>query len=190
MKICLLGDTGVGKTCLCRNLTGEDFDKYLEPTIGASFYSIYLKNHLDDKAHFWDTAGQERYRSLTNMYVRGCDVIILVLSKKGDWMNSLDYWIKFYDKYKEIQTRLIIVFSKIDKKNQLPTNDDLSIVKSYIKSFNLQCNIIQHSSFSNIASDEIRNELIELSKYNAKFKPKKNSLNLKKRDEYYCCTIL
>ena len=76
MKICLLGDTGVGKTCLCRNLTGEDFDKYLEPTIGASFYSIYLKNHLDDKAHFWDTAGQERYRSLTNMYVRAHQINI------------------------------------------------------------------------------------------------------------------
>lgn len=190
MKICLLGDTGVGKTCLCRNITGEDFDKYSESTIGASFYSMYFKNHIDDKAHFWDTAGQERYRSLTNMYTRGCDIIILVLSKTTNWINSLDYWIKFYDKYKEIQTRLIIVFSKVDIKKQIPNMDDFSIIKSYLDSFNLNCNIIQHSSYTSIGLDELKNELFNLSKYSSQFKQKIKPLKLKKRDEYYCCTIL
>ena len=37
MKICLLGETSIGKTCLCNSIMGADFDKF-EPTIGAFLF--------------------------------------------------------------------------------------------------------------------------------------------------------
>ena len=75
-KIVLLGDMGVGKTCLsiryfyfeleslCRYAYGK-FSNTHEATIGGCFLTKdeELDNHIV-KYEIWDTAGQERYHSL------------------------------------------------------------------------------------------------------------------------------
>lgn len=88
-KICLVGNSGVGKSSLVRRYIHNQFESYNEATIGAAFFSkdINYPNYIL-KLQIWDTAGQERYRSLGPLYFRGCGSIILVIN--GSDKLSLD----------------------------------------------------------------------------------------------------
>jgi small GTP-binding protein len=64
-KIVLLGDMGVGKTCISIRYAYGKFSNSHEATIGGCF--LTKNEDLGDyivKYEMWDTAGQERYRSL------------------------------------------------------------------------------------------------------------------------------
>ena len=70
-KIVLLGDMGVGKTCICNRYYSGEFSANHEATIGGCFLTkdVELETHIV-KFEIWDTAGQERYRSLAQMYYK------------------------------------------------------------------------------------------------------------------------
>ena len=70
-KIVLLGDMGVGKTCISNRYYKGKFSDQHEPTIGGSSMTkdVELDSHIV-KFEMWDTAGQERYRSLAQMYYK------------------------------------------------------------------------------------------------------------------------
>lgn len=79
LKLVLLGDTAVGKSCLVVRFVRDEFFEYQEPTIGAAFLTQAVQ--LEDttvKFEIWDTAGQERYRSLAPMYYRAAAAAIVV----------------------------------------------------------------------------------------------------------------
>ena len=72
-KICMLGEMGVGKTCLVNRFTKGVFQEKM-PTIGATFASKEMNVKPQGgsigrtKLKIWDTAGNEKYRSLTKKY--------------------------------------------------------------------------------------------------------------------------
>jgi len=78
MKIVLIGDSGVGKSCLIRQYIDSDFEHGGMSTIGVDF-RIDLITHQSQllKLQLWDTAGQERFRSMTGGYYKMSDAIIL-----------------------------------------------------------------------------------------------------------------
>ena len=57
-KIVLLGDMGVGKTCISNRYYRGKFSDQHEPTIGGSFMTkdVELDTHIV-KFEMWDTAG-------------------------------------------------------------------------------------------------------------------------------------
>lgn len=79
VKICLLGDSGVGKSSIVLRFVRDQYKESLESTIGASFMTKHLV--VDGNTfifQIWDTAGQEKYRSLAPMYYRGAAAAIVV----------------------------------------------------------------------------------------------------------------
>jgi len=79
-KICLVGETGVGKSTLVVRYVLGKFTDYQPTTIGASYMCKKLKvQNKDVKLELWDTAGQERYRSLAPLYYRGAHAVIVVV---------------------------------------------------------------------------------------------------------------
>eukprot|EP01104_Vermistella_antarctica_P012703 TRINITY_DN3721_c0_g1_i1.p1 TRINITY_DN3721_c0_g1~~TRINITY_DN3721_c0_g1_i1.p1 ORF type:complete len:220 (+),score=50.71 TRINITY_DN3721_c0_g1_i1:217-876(+) len=78
-KIVLLGNSGVGKTCLVYRYVQGSYSGDLTSTIGASFMTkrMFLDG-VKVKLQIWDTAGQERFRSMTPMYYRAASAAILV----------------------------------------------------------------------------------------------------------------
>jgi hypothetical protein len=67
-SVVLLGDAGVGKTCMIQNFVkGSNTIQTFKPTLGIEYSSknIELTNNHIVKAQIWDTAGQENYRSVT-----------------------------------------------------------------------------------------------------------------------------
>lgn len=63
----MVGDSGVGKSCLLSKYVKGIFPTSSVPTIAVEFATktIELKN-VKIKAQIWDTAGQEKYRSITS----------------------------------------------------------------------------------------------------------------------------
>jgi small GTP-binding protein len=77
MKVVLVGDTRVGKTCLLTRLTQGVF-RDSAATVGAAFQTHTVTTQFGARTlQIWDTAGQEKYRSLAPMYYRSAHVAIL-----------------------------------------------------------------------------------------------------------------
>ena len=80
-KIIVIGDSGVGKSCLTSKAAKNSFEEYYQATVGFEFLTFNLK--LDDnviKLQIWDTCGQEIYRSLISNFYRNSSLAVLVYS--------------------------------------------------------------------------------------------------------------
>eukprot|EP00028_Trichosphaerium_sp_Am-I-7-wt_P005586 CAMPEP_0168525296 /NCGR_PEP_ID=MMETSP0405-20121227/11210_1 /TAXON_ID=498012 /ORGANISM="Trichosphaerium sp, Strain Am-I-7 wt" /LENGTH=211 /DNA_ID=CAMNT_0008547765 /DNA_START=74 /DNA_END=706 /DNA_ORIENTATION=- len=79
IKLNLVGDAGVGKTCLLQRYVNDTFMEAYKATIGSDFLCTNIT--VEDKSYtlqLWDTAGQERFQSLGKHFYRGSDCGILV----------------------------------------------------------------------------------------------------------------
>ncbi|KAJ1452212.1 P-loop containing nucleoside triphosphate hydrolase protein [Pelagophyceae sp. CCMP2097] len=66
LKLLMLGDTGVGKTCLLLRYAFDSFSPTFITTIGIDFKIKEVEiDGLRVKLQIWDTAGQERFRTIT-----------------------------------------------------------------------------------------------------------------------------
>lgn len=98
LKILLIGESGVGKTCLLVRYTDDFFQDSFAPTIGVDFKSKYIiVDGVKVKLQIWDTAGQEKFRSITKAYFRGAKGILIVFdltqkesfTQTRNWINSI-----------------------------------------------------------------------------------------------------
>jgi Ras-related protein Rab-5C len=91
-KLVLLGNAAVGKTSISIRLVKDRFEENGDSTIGAAYNKIVLDKVPID---IWDTAGQERYVSLTPMYYRGSDIVLLVYDLTDmSSADRLEYYLK------------------------------------------------------------------------------------------------
>jgi Ras-related protein Rab-1A len=78
-KVLIIGNSGVGKSCLLLRFAEDMFSDNYISTIGVDFK--IRKLDLESKSvrlQIWDTAGQERFRTSTKAYYRGCNGIVVV----------------------------------------------------------------------------------------------------------------
>ncbi|KAK1059301.1 ras GTPase, partial [Friedmanniomyces endolithicus] len=76
-QLLLIGDSGVGKSCLLLRFADDTYTESYISTIGVDFKIRTIE--LDGKTvklqistcMGWDTAGQERFRTITSSYYRG-----------------------------------------------------------------------------------------------------------------------
>ena len=91
-KLLIIGDCGVGKSALLLRYVDDTFmDTYLS-TIGVDFKikTIELEGKTV-KLQIWDTAGQERFQTITTVYYRGADGIMLVYDSTNQvWLLNMD----------------------------------------------------------------------------------------------------
>ena len=94
-KIIIIGDSGVGKSCLSLRAIKNIFESLYSPTIGFEFLTIFIR--VDDKViklQIWDTCGQEVYRSLISSFYNNSSLAILVYSiENEDSFNNLEFWL-------------------------------------------------------------------------------------------------
>ena len=110
-KVVLLGDSGVGKTCIISRYISGAFDQNSPTTNGASYASKILnfpKLNKTISLDIWDTAGQEKYKSLTKFFYKDAAVAILVydITQKESFENMKKYW---YVQLQEFGSKNIIL---------------------------------------------------------------------------------
>jgi len=95
-KYIIIGDTGVGKSCLLLQFTDKRFRPVHDLTIGVEFGARMV--NIDEKSiklQIWDTAGQESFRSITRSYYRGAAGALLVYDiTRRDTFNHLTRWLE------------------------------------------------------------------------------------------------
>lgn len=80
-KIIVVGDSGVGKSCLTMRGTKNTFEDLYNATVGFEFFNFNVKiNDLIVKLQIWDTCGQEIYRSLISNFYRNSSLAFMVYS--------------------------------------------------------------------------------------------------------------
>ena len=78
-RICLLGDSGVGKTSVLTRFCDNSFKENYNSTLGVDFRIVTLKyKDIISKLNIWDTAGQERFKSLAVNYLHNSHGFIFV----------------------------------------------------------------------------------------------------------------
>jgi small GTP-binding protein len=91
----LIGEAGVGKSCILHRIITNEFREDYDVTIGAEFSSIFAK--IKDKTikiQVWDTAGQENFRSMIRVFYKGSHAAFLVYDiTKKETFERLEEWI-------------------------------------------------------------------------------------------------
>ena len=95
-RIILIGDSGVGKSCILLRFTQDTFCDIHSLTIGVEFSTKIIQIfNKQVKLQFWDTAGQEGFRSITRSFYRNADGIIIVYDLcNADSFNNCEFWLK------------------------------------------------------------------------------------------------
>ena len=117
IKITLLGNPGVGKTCIISRYIDNVFNENNASTIGANYSEkTIVKNGKTYNLDIWDTAGQEKFHSLGKHFYKDSYVVCLVYDITNQ--ESLDalksVWYPDVQKYGEKYAVLAIVGNKSD----------------------------------------------------------------------------
>lgn len=115
-KLLLIGDSGVGKSCLLLRFADDTYTNDYISTIGVDFKIKTVE--LDGKTvklQIWDTAGQERFRTITSSYYRGAHGIIIVYDVTDqESFNNVKTWLQEIDRFGTAGVLKLLVGNKND----------------------------------------------------------------------------
>ncbi|XP_010864199.1 ras-related protein Rab-8B isoform X1 [Esox lucius] len=115
-KLLLIGDSGVGKTCLLFRFSEDAFNTTFISTIGIDFKIRTIElNGKRVKLQIWDTAGQERFRTITTAYYRGAMGIMLVYDICNEKsFENIKNWIRNIEEHASSDVEKMILGNKCD----------------------------------------------------------------------------
>ncbi|KAG0659978.1 GTP-binding protein of the rab [Maudiozyma exigua] len=115
-KLLLIGNSGVGKSCLLLRFSDDTYSNDYISTIGVDFKikTVELEGKTV-KLQIWDTAGQERFRTITSSYYRGSHGIIIVYDiTDQESFNGVKMWLQEIDRYATSTVLKLLVGNKCD----------------------------------------------------------------------------
>ena len=119
-KIIVVGDSGVGKSCLTMKGTKNHFEECYSPTVGFEFFILNLR--IDDKnvkLQIWDTCGREAYRSLITSFYRNASLAILVYSiDNQNSFDNIESWLNEIKSQANPGTKIFLIGNKTDLADQ------------------------------------------------------------------------
>jgi len=118
----------VGKTSVLERYINRTFKTNYLLTIGMDKRFKRLEvNNVDVDIHITDTAGQERFRSLTKMFYKGADGILIGFSlTDSKSLNSINYWINEINENcsKDYPISLVLFGNKCDDKDNYQVSQE------------------------------------------------------------------
>ena len=115
-KLILIGNSGVGKSCILQRYMKHTFEENYKCTIGVDFLmKSLIINGQTVKLQIWDTAGQEKYKSMVSSYYRGANVALIVFDiTSHKTFDALPLWIENFYKNGPEQKNIILIGNKKD----------------------------------------------------------------------------
>lgn len=169
IKLLLIGDSGVGKSCLLLRFSDDSFTPSFITTIGIDFK---IKKILLDskwiKLQIWDTAGQERFRTITSAYYRGAQGILLVYDVTDEAsFNNIRNWMRNIEQNAQGNVNKILVGNKSDmaeEKRAVPYSKGQALADEYKIQFfetSAKDNLNVEEVFTSIAKDVMQRLQVE-----------------------------
>uniref|UniRef100_A0AAQ4PR92 small monomeric GTPase n=1 Tax=Gasterosteus aculeatus aculeatus TaxID=481459 RepID=A0AAQ4PR92_GASAC len=125
-KLLLIGDSGVGKTCVLFRFSEDAFNSTFISTIGIDFKIRTIE--LDGKKiklQIWDTAGQERFRTITTAYYRGAMGIMLVYDITNEKsFENIKNWIRNIEEHASSDVEKMVLGNKCDINDKRQVSKD------------------------------------------------------------------
>ena len=120
-KIIIVGNSGVGKSCLLKRAAQKKYTENYQATIGFEFLLMYYDvDGIKMKLQIWDTCGQEMYRSLIQGFYRNTALTVLIYAVNDrKSFDDLDTWIKDIRNSTEHGQPIFLVGNKCDLENEV-----------------------------------------------------------------------
>ncbi|KAI0482449.1 ras-domain-containing protein [Xylariaceae sp. FL0804] len=170
IKLLLIGDSGVGKSCCLLRFSEDSFTPSFITTIGIDFKIRTIE--LDGKRvklQIWDTAGQERFRTITTAYYRGAMGILLVYDVTDQRsFENIRTWFSNVEQHATEGVNKILIGNKCDweEKRVVSTEQGEALARELGIPFlevSAKSNINIDKAFYNLAAD-IKKRIIDTSK--------------------------
>ncbi|OHT12106.1 Ras-related protein ORAB-1 [Tritrichomonas foetus] len=133
LKILVIGESAVGKSCLLLRYTDNKFQDTFMTTIGVDFKTKFIDidgNHV--KLQIWDTAGQEKFRSITKAYYRGAHGILVVFDiSRRDTFNQTRMWIDSIKDASSDSIDVILIGNKCDLERAVTKDEAEELASNY-----------------------------------------------------------
>jgi len=116
IKVLLIGDSAVGKSCLLLRFVDNHFP---DGPINMTSVDFKSKNvTIDGKTiqlQIWDTAGQERFRTITSSFYRGSHGVVVVydITDQASY-NNVKLWMQEIARYAPPSVVKMLVGNKTD----------------------------------------------------------------------------
>ena len=129
----ILGDTTVGKSSIINALNGNPINDKHHETVGTDFMNMIINK---TKYYVWDTAGHDRYRSLSYIYIRDANILLIVFDIMNT--NTIDVAIEYITKIEDTLLLgtydIILICNKTDLIDNFDTNSE-SLKKNLFKKY-------------------------------------------------------
>ena len=115
-RVIIVGDTGVGKSCILLRFSENTFNEQHNVTIGVEFGSKQVEiGSTSVKLQIWDTAGQESFRSITRSFYRRADGVLLVYDATArHTFENCKYWLEEIRQNASSDVVVYLVANQID----------------------------------------------------------------------------
>ena len=156
LKVVLLGDSGVGKTCMRSQFIHHMFTNAYKATIGGDYLTTSVTINGEGETNtkvnlqIWDTAGQERFNSISQAFYRGTDVAVLVYDITNyESVLSLRRWFKSFLQHCHVEKpAILIVGNKVDRSSD--RNVDIEEIRELLVGGN---QLREHMDFDTYVRD-------------------------------------
>lgn len=134
VKVVVIGDSGIGKTCVATRAFRGDFQEGANATIVATNFTIPVKNdHGGMMFEIWDTAGQDEYKSIVPIYFKNASVALVCYAINNK--ESFDHVKEWIDLAKQksppdLKVAIIATKSDLDSQRVIPMGDGQDLADS------------------------------------------------------------
>jgi len=136
-KLLLIGDSGVGKSCLLLRFADDTYTETYISTIGVDFKirTVEMEGKVI-KLQIWDTAGQERFRTITSSYYRGAHGIIVVYDVTDmETFHQVEKWLTEIERFAGADVMKMIVGNKSDMQSKKVV--EFAVAKEFADNHNI-----------------------------------------------------
>lgn len=135
-KLLLIGDSGVGKSCILTRFADSVYADCQTSTIGVDFKIRTIE--IEDKRvklQIWDSAGQERFRTIAAAYYRGAHGVGIVfdITDEKSFLSVENSWLEEIENNTSSSIRTLLIGNKCDLESQreVSRDDAESLARKY-----------------------------------------------------------
>ena len=127
IKVVVVGDGAVGKTCLVDAYGQNGFPSTYVPTVAKNFENKVEYLGKEVTLDIWDTGGQDEFKSVRPVSYNGADVFIVcfAVDMRTSLENACNKWLKELEETGPRNVARVLCCTKVDKRSSDPENPEM-----------------------------------------------------------------